>query len=105
MAGQRLQSWSVKFEDHVGHPRGGTQSAVGETGLGVSVESLAWRWRTGRLSSLVSSSKIIEACLVLPKSMEDTFVHSLGVCYPSAAWSEGWIEGHEDGTIIASSLC
>ena len=79
----RLQSWPVGFEDHVGHPRGGTQCAVGETGLGVSVEILAWS------SSLVSSSKIVEAYLVPPKSMEDTLVRSLGMCHPPAAWREG----------------
>lgn len=50
---------------------------------------LAWRWRIGRLSSLVSSSKNVEACLVLPKSMEDTLMRSLGACHPLAAWREG----------------
>lgn len=85
----RLQSWPVGFEDHVGHPRRGPWCAVGETGLGVLVGILAWRWRVGRLSSLVSSSKNVEACLVLPKSMEDTLVRSLGVCHPLAAWRGG----------------
>lgn len=35
--------------------------------FGVREASLAWSWRIGRQSPLVSLSKIVEACLVPPK--------------------------------------
>ena len=102
--GRDFSDGSARFEDRVGHLRGGAQRA-GKTGLGVSEESRAWSWRIRRLLSLVSSSNIVDACLVPPRSTEGTLVRSLGVCHPSAARGEGWEEGGEDGAVPARSLC